>query len=198
MDERLHIALQIAAAMKYLHSHSIMFRDLKPANIGFDVRGDVKLFDFGLARVMSESGDSNIDVYDMSGAGSPRYMAPECLSGSAYNMKADVYSFAVVLWEILSGRTPYAFVKGVHHLTSQVVVKKNRPIIDKSWPSSIQGMLGSSFDSEIDKRPTMELWCSIIRETLASLRGGDGRGLNDTWITRRRSIESMRDIMKDL
>ncbi|KAL3785152.1 hypothetical protein ACHAW5_000184 [Stephanodiscus triporus] len=72
MDEQLDVALQISAALTYLHECNIICRDLKPVNIGFDVRGDVKLFDFGLARVMPESGDPNIDVFTMSCAGTPR------------------------------------------------------------------------------------------------------------------------------
>ncbi|KAL7523202.1 hypothetical protein ACHAXR_000063 [Thalassiosira sp. AJA248-18] len=56
----------------------------------------------------------------MSGAGSPRYMAPECLSGDAYNMKVDVYSFAIVLWEMLSGSSPYMCVRGKEDLINHV------------------------------------------------------------------------------
>lgn len=197
MDERLSVAFQISAAMVYLHKHSIMFRDLKPTNIGFDVRGDVKIFDFGLARIMPKNGDPNNDLFEMSGAGSPRYMAPECLSGNPYNMKADVYTFAIIVWEILSGKTPYVFVRNRQQLT-KFILENGRPVIDETWPSSIQGMLQSSFDSEVDKRPKMTLWYNIIRETLASLRGGDRSGLNDTWVKRRRSIESMRDITRGL
>ena len=66
------LALQISAAMEYLHSHTIIFRDLKPANIGFDVRGDVKIFDFGLSRMMPSDGNPHLDTFEMSGAGSPR------------------------------------------------------------------------------------------------------------------------------
>ncbi|KAL7537231.1 hypothetical protein ACHAWF_005697 [Thalassiosira exigua] len=51
IDECLIVAIQIAAAIKYMHEHSIIFRDLKPANIGFDVQGDMKIFDFGLLRI---------------------------------------------------------------------------------------------------------------------------------------------------
>ncbi|KAL7526321.1 hypothetical protein ACHAXR_001425 [Thalassiosira sp. AJA248-18] len=148
MDERYNVA-----AMTYLHSHSIIFRDLKPANIGFDVRGDVKIFDFGLARIMPEGGTPYDDLFEMSGAGSPRYMAPELLSGKAYNMKADVYTFAIVLWEMLSGEIPYSFVRSRDQLCNYVCQEHGRPEIDESWPSNIKGMLRSSFDDEVYYRP---------------------------------------------
>lgn len=113
----LFLAFQISAAISYLHSHSIIFRDLKPANIGFDVRGTVKVFDLGLARIMPANGDPYTDTFDMSGAGSPRYMAPECLVGQPYNLKVDTYSFRkvnclyclilckVYLWQTCSNRS---------------------------------------------------------------------------------------------
>ena len=71
-----YAGLQIATAMMYMHEHSIIFRDLKPQNIGFDVRGDVKIFDFGLARIMPEDGNPYTDTFEMSGAGSPRWAFP--------------------------------------------------------------------------------------------------------------------------
>jgi hypothetical protein len=72
LSEQLEVLLQIAAAFVYLHEKKIIFRDLKPANVGFDVRGDVKLFDFGLAKMMPSDGDVYNDGFIMSGAGSPR------------------------------------------------------------------------------------------------------------------------------
>ena len=81
----------------------------------------MKIFDFGLARVMPEDdGCPYTDEFEMSGAGSPRYMAPECLSGDCYNMKADVYSFSIILWEMLSASRPYAFVKSLEQLIQHV------------------------------------------------------------------------------
>lgn len=189
--DRLAIALQIAAAMKYLHSHSIVFRDLKPTNIGFDVRGDVKLFDFGLARFCVPHGDPNNDTFKMSIAGSPRYMSPECLSGLAYNTKTDVYSFAVVLWEILAKKTPYVFARRKDQLVKYVVDEYGRPDIEQHWPAVTKSMLESSFDANMVKRPIMEQVYSDIREAISSLRDGESSTLDDEWVSRRRSFDSI-------
>ena len=76
--ERLLVAYDLAAALRYLHGLSIVYRDLKPDNIGFDVRGDVKIFDFGLAKEITQAEKVDDDLYKMSGnTGSLRYMAPE-------------------------------------------------------------------------------------------------------------------------
>ena len=72
-------------------------------------------------------------------------MEPEVLSEDAYNMKANVYTFAIVLWEMLSLRTPYVIAKGRYHqLIDFVVLKQGRPYIEESW-CRIQEMLKSSF-----------------------------------------------------
>jgi hypothetical protein len=80
LPEKLGVLLQIAAAFVYLHERNIIFRDLKPANVGFDVRGDVKLFDFGLAKMLPADSDCYNEPFEMSGAGSPRYMGKHCQS----------------------------------------------------------------------------------------------------------------------
>lgn len=188
-DECLYVGLQISAALAYLHQHSIIFRDLKPDNVGFDVRGDVKIFDFGLARFVPKDGDPHKDLFEMSGAGSPRYMAPELLNGKDYNLKADVYTFSIVLWEILTGQKPYSFVKSRGQLTQHVVEEHGRPDIDPSWPSPIQHMLEDSFEADIDKRPRMDFFFEIIRHVLISLRGSSD-GLSDTFINHRRTAVS--------
>ncbi|KAL7530790.1 hypothetical protein ACHAXR_003677 [Thalassiosira sp. AJA248-18] len=89
-------------------------------------------------------------------------MAPECLSGNPYNLKADVYTFAIILWEILSGQTPYAFVRRRHQLTDYVVEENGRPVIEESWPSDIQDMLERSFDPEIENRPVSALMSTSV------------------------------------
>jgi serine/threonine protein kinase len=76
-----------------------------------DVRGDLKLFDFGLAKLMPTDINPYEDLHKMSMAGTPRYMSPEALAGKAYNLKADVYTFSIVLWEILSLHRPFVGIR---------------------------------------------------------------------------------------
>lgn len=80
-------------------------------------------------------------------------MAPECLRYGAYNLKADVYTFSIIVHEILSGETPYVFIRRKNQLVNHVVNENGRPEINETWPSPIQGMMESSFDSDIMKRP---------------------------------------------
>ena len=85
-----------------------------------------------------------------------RYMAPEVLSGRGYNLKADVYCFAVILWEMLAGQKPFAFVRSMRQLKYHVVKEHGRPSIDDRWPAKIKGMLAISFDVEIEARPVSD------------------------------------------
>jgi len=125
-------------------------------------------------------------------------MAPECLSGESYNLKADVYSFAIVLWEVLSGESAYSFVRDIDHLQWYVVDRCGRPEIDERWPDHIKGMLKYSFDADMDERPKMKLCCQIIRKELSSVRGGDMAGLTRADMNRRRTPDSIRNIQVEL
>jgi len=191
------VCLRIAAALDYLHEKNIIFRDLKPANVGFDVRGDVKLFDFGLATIMSPEGDPYVDTFEMSGAGSPRYMAPEVLKEipDSYNMKADVYTFGIVAWQILSLQLPYSFVKSRKDLVNYVVKQGWRPDIPASWPEAIKEKLHASFDVQMANRPTMSSFYEILRFQILE---GAGREKSlefaDRTIRRRRSRFSVRNL----
>ena len=133
----------------------------------------------------------------MSGAGSPRYMAPEILSGRPYNIKADVYSFAIVLWEILSGQTPFGFVRERRHLVNFVVNENGRPEIPDGFPDSIKSMLTNSFDSNIPTRPDMISVLECIRDVLKANRRNSDM-LSNSYLNRRRSFDSMRNLMVDL
>ena len=199
-EEQWDVCLRIAAALDYLHEKNIIFRDLKPENVGFDVRGDLKLFDFGLATIISPEGDPYEDTYEMSGAGSPRYMSPEVLKEEPdrYNLKADVYTFSLVVWQILSLEKPYAFVQSRQELIDHVVNQGGRPKIPPSWPEAIKESLSAAFDVDMANRPTMSSFYETIRFQL--LEGADTEKSNKfdhRSIQRRRSTFSMRGLLKD-
>ena len=86
LEERCDIALKVAKALEYLHSRNVIFRDLKPDNIGFDQDGVLKLFDFGLAKELKHKQADG--TYKLTGhTGSRRYMAPEVALDEPYNEK---------------------------------------------------------------------------------------------------------------
>ena len=108
----IRMAKQFADAVWYLHekfaSNCILIhRDLKPDNIGFSEDGVLKLMDFGLSTTVKKNATQN-DLYELSGCtGSYRYMAPEVALNRAYNEKVDIYSYGLILYETLTGVTPF-------------------------------------------------------------------------------------------
>ena len=93
------IARDIASALEYIHEHCVVFQDLKPDNIGFDPKGNIKMFDFGLSvGLPSSSNDPSTpsfeeETFDLTGkVGTFCYMASEVHRCEAYNCKADVVS----------------------------------------------------------------------------------------------------------
>lgn len=78
--------MDMTAAIKYLHEKNIIYRDLKPENLGFDLRDDIKLFDLGLVKELHEADKMKDGTYKLSLAGTPRYMAPEVGLYMPYNL----------------------------------------------------------------------------------------------------------------
>ena len=95
-----HLALGSAKGMKYLHTLGIIHRDLKTGNILVTNDWTAKVADFGLSRIT--------DKLMTRGVGTPIYTSPEALAGRSYTLKADVYSFAFVLWELVTRKIPFA------------------------------------------------------------------------------------------
>eukprot|EP00563_Minutocellus_polymorphus_P000143 CAMPEP_0181039824 /NCGR_PEP_ID=MMETSP1070-20121207/10700_1 /TAXON_ID=265543 /ORGANISM="Minutocellus polymorphus, Strain NH13" /LENGTH=836 /DNA_ID=CAMNT_0023117751 /DNA_START=47 /DNA_END=2557 /DNA_ORIENTATION=- len=153
-EERLTAAYDVARALKYLHENNIVYRDLKPDNCGFDIRNDVKVFDFGLAKELTERDRVGLDQYKASGlTGSRRYMAPEVVLCKPYGLSVDVFSFGIFLWELLAMKEPFEDYD-VHKHARLVVKKGQRPMMKAYWPQYVKRLLESCWATNPRARPT--------------------------------------------
>lgn len=157
--DRVGIAYQVSTAIAYLHNKSVIFRDLKPQNIGLDKHNNAKIFDFGLSKELCDERKlrSDYNEYDKyiatQCAGTPRYMAPEVYNGIIYGLPVDIYSCSLVLWELMSLDESFSFANSLDDLASQVYQNKRRPKINRNWPKEIKKLLKSGWHHSPSKRP---------------------------------------------
>ena len=129
------------------------FADLKPENIGFAADGTLKIFDFGLMTAIAKPAGSGQEAYVMTGkTGSLRYMAPEVYLNLPYNEKVDVYSFGMILYQLMSNKVPFdGFSR--RDLEEKVVNGGYRPVMDSHWPTSLQSLISRCWATDHALRP---------------------------------------------
>ena len=161
--ERLQVATGIVDGLAHMHAMNMIHRDIKPENLGFDGNGVIKVFDFGLARMVPESKDPNETFNLTQKSGTHRYISPENYKGQPYNLKSDVYSYTMLLYHILSLNLPFKTMdSGAHeHMAFD---RGNRPIIPLSWPRAIRKLIKRGWSQKISKRPTMQQMRDAIHE----------------------------------
>lgn len=166
--------------------------DIKPENIGFDVRGDVKVFDFGLCKTLSsklKARDGGYGYRLTGKAGSLPYMAPEVALMKTYDTKCDVYSFAILLWEMLSCKAAFDKYTTVQFV-DKVALDKERLPVARNWPPLTRLMLPEAWDDDPAKRPDMKRVAILIRGDLNDLTT-DERVLRRTAHLQNRSQHSL-------
>jgi hypothetical protein len=113
--QRLELFLKVLDGVQHGHQHAIVHRDLKPHNILVDAGGQPKIIDFGVARELEPSDhDAGVQTHTGELLGTPRYMSPEQCGGRSeeIDVRTDVYSLGVVLFELLTGELPYTLEGG--------------------------------------------------------------------------------------
>jgi eukaryotic-like serine/threonine-protein kinase len=104
-DRAVRIAIGICNALGYIHSHGVAHRDLKPENIMVDANDNIKLIDFGIA---ANAGSRRITFAKLSQVmGTPDYISPEQVKGKRGDARSDIYALGVMLYEMLTGKTPF-------------------------------------------------------------------------------------------
>ena len=186
--ERLAVAYDLSCGLSNMHDMSIIYRDIKPDNIGFDVRGDVKIFDFGLAKELKAEDRSPDGTFKMTAdTGSPRYMAPEVFLAKPYNETCDVYSFCILVWQILKLEIPYEdFTERM--IINRVCKRGVRPKVDPEWSNQVNECLTSGWTGQVNKRASMEEISGKLSNIILQETGEEMPGVVDA---SRKSVNSM-------
>uniref|UniRef100_A0A8C4GZI6 Mitogen-activated protein kinase kinase kinase 7 n=1 Tax=Dicentrarchus labrax TaxID=13489 RepID=A0A8C4GZI6_DICLA len=144
--------LQCAQGVAYLHSmkpKALIHRDLKPPNLLLVARGTVlKICDFGTA--------CDIQTYMTNNKGSAAWMAPEVFEGSNYSEKCDVFSWGIILWEVITRKKPFDEIGGSAFCIMWAVHRGTRPPLIKDLPEPIETLMTRCWDKEPSQRPSME------------------------------------------
>ncbi|KAG0557777.1 hypothetical protein KC19_11G156500 [Ceratodon purpureus] len=153
----LRVAIDISKGMDYLHQNKIIHRDLKAANLLMDENEVVKVADFGVARVQAQSGIMTAET------GTYRWMAPEVIEHKPYDYKADVFSFGIVLWELLTGKVPYADLTPLQAAVG-VVQKGLRPTIPRDINPKLTALLHKCWKADPAERPDFSVITASLQE----------------------------------
>lgn len=176
-----YYALQLASALEYLHDRRIIFRDLSPKNMGFTEDHSLQLYDFGMARELPQALGFPNELFHMTqNAGTRPYTAVEVATKGLYNLKADVYSWSMVTYEVMMEQVPMAHVAGkgkkpfaTKEFIQAVYIDGERPTFDQSRvpapPRKIQELLESCWQKDLFARPNMENVCNELRAILKTL-----------------------------
>ncbi|GFS46352.1 protein kinase superfamily protein [Actinidia rufa] len=156
------VALDIARGMEYIHSQGVIHRDLKPENVLINQDFHMKIADFGIA-----CGEAQCDLL-ADDPGTYRWMAPEMIKRKSYGRKVDVYSFGLILWEMVTGTIPYEDMSPIQ--AAFAVVNKNlRPAIPEDCPPAMRALIEQCWSLQPEKRPDFWQVVKVLEQFESSL-----------------------------
>jgi tetratricopeptide (TPR) repeat protein len=164
---RIKLLVQVAQAVAYAHSRLVIHRDLKPNNILVDAQGQVRLLDFGIAKLVE--GERTEETALTRAAGhvlTPEYASPEQVSGAPLMTSSDVYSLGVVAYELLAGCRPYRLKRGTLAELEEAIAQADAPraseaAADTPTRKVLRGDLDAILNKALKKRPE-ERYATVV------------------------------------
>ncbi|XP_065113153.1 mitogen-activated protein kinase kinase kinase 7 isoform X2 [Paramisgurnus dabryanus] len=161
--------LQCSQGVAYLHSmkpKALIHRDLKPPNLLLVAGGTVlKICDFGTA--------CDIQTHMTNNKGSAAWMAPEVFEGNNYSEKCDVFSWGIILWEVITRRKPFDEIGGPAFRIMWAVHRGTRPPLIKNLPKPIESLMTRCWSKDPSQRPSMEEIVKIMIHLMKYFPGSD-------------------------
>ena len=171
-DRRRIWVSDVALGMAHLYSQGVEHRDLKALNVLLTRDLRCKVTDFGLSKCEDLKTTATATMGGAGLAGTPAFMAPELLDNNTFTEKSDVYSYAIVLWEIWDRGVPWRGLKPVQ-ITRQVVDKHQRPPVPTGMPAELRKLMVRAWAHQPADRPDFEEIAAAVRVSTPRGAGPD-------------------------
>ncbi len=171
-NARVKIALGIAEALEYIHTHGVVHRDLKPENIMIDAEDRIKLIDFGIA---ANVGSRRLTFAKFSQTmGTPDYISPEQVKGKRGDGRSDIYALGVMLYEMLTGKVPFTGANAFIIMNDRLL---NNPMPPREIDPEISPQLQEIIYRALERDPNKRY--PNAHEMILDLRHPDQVGVED-------------------